>query len=196
MSQKDVDNESFARTAQEWLGVPVDGHAGVLTLAAFLAKTGHNGVRVVTSGKHVSPKGIALIHSFESCKLTAYADPGSADGRPHTIGWGSTGPDIRLGMTWTQKQADERFAADLGSFEKAVSNLAPKTTQNQFDALVSFAYNVGTQALRTSTLLRMHNAGDYAGAKAQFARWNKNDGKVMPGLTRRRAAEAQLYGEP
>jgi len=194
---RESDNDAFIRTVQEWLGVKVDGWGGVASLAAFLAKTGHNGVKVViTENKHVSPKGVALMHSFESCKLTAYADPGSKDGKPHTIGWGSTGPDIRLGMTWTQQQADERFAKDLGTFERAVANLAPKTTQSQFDALVSFAYNVGVQALRDSTLLRMHNAGDYAGAKAQFARWDKNDGKVMAGLTRRRAAEATLYGEP
>ncbi len=147
------------------------------------------------AGKRVSPEGIALIHSFESCKLTAYPDPGSVDGKPVTIGWGSTGPDIRLGMTWTQEQADARFSADLGRFEKAVALMAPVTTQNQFDALVSFAYNVGLSALNDSTLLRFHKAGDYGAAKLQFARWSKNDGKVMKGLTRRRAAEAALYGK-
>jgi lysozyme len=142
-----------------------------------------------------SQRGIDLIHSFESCKLNAYADPGSINGDPWTIGWGSTGPDVKPGTVWTQKQADDRFKADLSKFETAVHNMAPRASQNQFDALVSFAYNIGTHALKNSTLLRMHNAGDYAGAKAQFARWNKNDGKVMAGLTRRRAAEAALYGE-
>lgn len=145
-------------------------------------------------GKRVSKAGIDLIHSFESCKLTAYPDPGSIDGKPWTIGWGSTGPGIARGVVWTQQQADERFAADLGRFEKAVALMAPVTTQNQFDALVSFAYNVGLSALNDSTLLRMHKAGDYAGAKLQFGRWDKNDGKTMNGLTRRRAAEAALYG--
>jgi lysozyme len=145
-------------------------------------------------GKRVSSAGIALIHSFESCKLTAYPDPGSVDGKPWTIGWGSTGPGIAKGVVWTQKQADDRFAADLGRFEKAVALMAPVTTQNQFDALVSFAYNVGLAALNDSTLLRFHKAGDYAAAKLQFGRWDKNDGKVMKGLTRRRAAEAALYG--
>lgn len=147
------------------------------------------------SGKRVSPAGIALIHSFESCRLTAYPDPGSVDGRPWTIGWGSVGPGIVKGTVWTQQQADERFAADLGRFEKAVALMAPVTTQNQFDALVSFAYNVGLSALNDSTLLRFHKAGDYVAARGQFARWDKNDGKVMKGLTRRRAAEAALYGK-
>lgn len=146
------------------------------------------------ASKRVSKAGTNLIHSFESCRLTAYPDPGSVDGHPWTIGWGSTGPGIAKGLVWTQAQADARFAADLGRFEKAVALMAPATTQNQFDALVSFAYNVGLAALNDSTLLRLHKAGDYVGAKDQFSRWDKNDGKTMKGLTRRRAAEAALYG--
>jgi lysozyme len=145
--------------------------------------------------KRVSKAGIDLIHSFESCKLTAYPDPGARDGHPWTIGWGSTGPGIAKGVVWTQAQADARFLADLGRFEKGVALMAPVTTQNQFDALVSFAYNVGLAALNDSTLLRLHKSGDYVGAKDQFSRWDKNDGRVMKGLTRRRAAEAALYGK-
>jgi GH24 family phage-related lysozyme (muramidase) len=148
-------------------------------------------------GMKASQRGLNLIHSFESCKLTAYPDPGSKDGHPWTIGWGSTGPGIGPGVKWTQVQADTRFAADLAKFERGVLTAlggAP-VTQGQFDALVSFAYNVGLGALASSTLLRMHKAGDYAGAQKQFARWNKNDGRVMNGLTRRRAAEAAIYGE-
>lgn len=147
------------------------------------------------ASKRVSKAGIDLIHSFESCRLSAYPDPGSVDGHPWTIGWGSTGPGIAKGLVWTQEQADARFAADLGRFEKGVALMAPVTTQNQFDALVSFAYNVGLAALNDSTLLRLHKAGNYAAAKDQFSRWDKNDGKVMKGLTRRRAAEAALYGK-
>ena len=143
--------------------------------------------------KRMSKIGITLIHEFEACALHAYPDPGSVDGRPWTIGWGSTGPDVKEGVVWTQKQADARFASDLGRFEKAVAVMAPVTTQGQFDALVSFAYNVGLSALNDSTLLRLHKTGDYAGAAAQFARWDKNDGKTMRGLTRRRAAEAKRY---
>jgi lysozyme len=102
---------------------------------------------------------------------------------------------------WTQDQADAAFRADLKRFESGVGSLVKvQLTQGQFDALVDFAYNVGfgdvkrnIPGLATSTLLRLLNAGDYAGAQAQFARWNKNDGQVMRGLIRRRAAEACLW---
>ena len=145
-----------------------------------------------------SAKGIALImHGFEGCRLTAYPDPGSRDGHPWTIGYGATGPGITQGTVWTQEQADTRFAQDIAKREPILAQLlggAP-TTQGQWDALLSFGFNVGMGdgGLKTSTLLRMHKDGDYAGAAAQFARWNKNDGNVLAGLTRRRAAEAALY---
>lgn len=147
------------------------------------------------AGRQVSQRGIDLIHSFESCKLNAYPDPGSKDGNPWTIGWGSTGPDIKRGTVWTQAQADARFAADLAKFAAKVEALlgdAP-TDQSQFDALVSLAYNIGAEALRKSTVLRKHKAGDHPGAADAFGMWVKNDGKTMRGLVRRRAAEAALY---
>lgn len=147
-----------------------------------------------------SPKGIALMHKWEGCakkrpdgRLEAYPDPGSADGKPWTIGWGSTGPDIRKGTVWTQAQADARFVEDLLDYEKAVLRAigdAP-TTQNQFDALVSFHYNTG--AIGKTTLTRKHKAGDYAGAANEFSRWINNDGRPMNGLRNRRAEEAALY---
>lgn len=142
-----------------------------------------------------------LIKSFERCerkrsdgKLEAYPDPGSG-GDPWTIGWGSTGKDIRKGTVWTQQQADERFAAHVDEFAAKVRGLigGADTTQNQFDAMVSFAYNVGTANLAGSTLLRKHREGDYARAAAEFGRWNKAAGKVLAGLTRRREAEAAMY---
>lgn len=154
-----------------------------------------------------SQRGIDLIHSFERCVLIAYRDPGSENGLPITCGWGTTrdegGGPIPPGAVWTREKADRLFARDLAAFEAGVRLLlggAP-TTQSQFDALVSFAYNVGLDAdgdgkaegLGDSTLLRKHRARDYVGAAAQFALWNKNDGKVLAGLTRRRAAEAALY---
>lgn len=141
-----------------------------------------------------------LIKSFEQCRLTAYM-PTPRD-RP-TIGWGTTGPDVRMGMTWTQEKADARFARDLADFAEGVTHLlgGTPTTQAQFDALVSFAYNVGldddldtkAEGLGDSTLLRKHKAGDYDGAAAQFAAWNKQAGVVLKGLTRRRTAEARIY---
>lgn len=139
-----------------------------------------------------SAKAIDFIKSFEQCRLSAYMP--TKDDVP-TIGWGSTGPDIKLGMTWTQAQADERFAADLAKFSAGVSRLvgAAPTTQGQFDALTSFAYNCGLEALKTSTLLRMHKDGEHEHARLQFQRWNKQKGRVLNGLTRRRAGEAEMY---
>ena len=144
----------------------------------------------------------ALVQQFEGCAkkrsdgtFEAYPDPGSG-GDPWTIGWGSTGPDVKKGVVWNQKQCDDRFSKHLGEFARNVEAAlgGAATTQHQFDAMVSFAYNVGVGNLKSSTLLKKHKAGDYAGAKAEFAKWNKAAGKVMAGLTRRRTAEAQLYG--
>ena len=141
-----------------------------------------------------SAKIAAFIKGYEKCRLKAYLP--TKDDVP-TIGFGTTGPDIRLGMKWTQAQADTRFAADLARFSGHVTALlgAATTTQAQFDALVSLAYNIGygDGGLKTSTLLRMHKEGDHAGACLQFARWNKQAGRVLNGLTTRRTAEADIY---
>ena len=148
------------------------------------------------------PDCIKIVQEFEGCakkradgSFEAYPDPATG-GDPWTIGWGSTGPDIKKGVVWTQKQCDDRFSEHLGEFARKVEAAlgGARTTQQQFDAMVSFAYNVGVGNLQSSTLLKKHKAGDYAGAKAEFAKWNKAAGKVMAGLTRRRTAEAQLYG--
>lgn len=144
---------------------------------------------------------IKLVQEFEGCekkrgdgKFDAYPDPGSG-GDPWTIGWGTTGADVKRGVIWTQQQCDNRFTQDLNRFAQNVAKVIgdAATTQPQFDAMVSFAYNVGIGNLTTSTLLKKHKAGDYPGAANEFARWNKAAGKVMAGLTRRRAAEAALY---
>ncbi|TNI52945.1 lysozyme [Aeromonas dhakensis] len=138
--------------------------------------------------------GVTVMHHFENCKLKAYPDPGSKNGEPWTIGWGHTGPEVKPGLVWTQAQADAAFLEDLHRFERDVGSLVKvPLTQGQFDALVSFAYNVGLASLNKSTLLSLLNVGDYAGAALQFHRWNKNDGQVMRGLTRRRAAEEGLF---
>jgi GH24 family phage-related lysozyme (muramidase) len=150
------------------------------------------------------PDCIKLVQEFEGCAkkradgtIEAYPDPASG-GDPWTIGWGSTGPDIRKGIVWTQKQCDDRFTEHLGQFADKVSKILDDTptTQHQFDAMVSFAYNLGPGNLSASTLLKKHKAGDFKGAATEFAKWNKAGGKVMAGLTRRRAAEAALYATP
>ena len=130
-----------------------------------------------------------LFRSFEGCKLQTYhCSAGVA-----TIGYGHTGKDVRPGMVITQETADKLLADDLAKFEAGVAKLAPKTTQGQFDALVAFAFNLGLGALADSTLLKLHKACKYGEAAKQFERWNKASGKVLLGLIRRRAAEADLY---
>lgn len=142
-----------------------------------------------------SANGIQVLHYFESCRLKAYPDPGSKNGLPFTIGWGDTGPHVTASCTITQTEADARFAKRLAKeFEPGVENLIKVTlTQGQFDSLVCFSYNLGLSALKSSTLLRYVNIGDFGAASGQFPRWNKNDGKVMLGLTRRRLAEQALF---
>lgn len=141
-----------------------------------------------------SQAGIDLIHSFESLRLKAYPDPGSKDGKPWTNGWGSTGSDIGPGTVWTKEKADQRFASDLSKFEQAVSLLVKvPLTQHQFDALVSFTYNLGIGSLKSSTLLKMLNEGYYSNAGLQLLRWTKNDGVEMAGLVRRRKAELKMF---
>lgn len=141
-----------------------------------------------------SEKGIALIKQFEGCKLTAYQDSVGV----WTIGYGWTQPvdgkPIRAGMTIKQETAERLLKTGLVSYESDVSRLVKVgLSQGQFDALVSFTYNLGARSLSTSTLLRKLNAGDYAGAADEFLRWNKAGGKVLNGLTRRREAERALF---
>ena len=141
-----------------------------------------------------SEKGIALIKQFEGCSLTAYYDAVGV----LTIAYGWTRPvdgkPVHVGMTITQETAERLLKTGLVSYESDVSRLVKvKLTQGQFDALVSFTYNLGARSLSTSTLLRKLNAGDYAGAADEFPRWNKAGGKVLKGLTRRREAERSLF---
>lgn len=139
--------------------------------------------------RRIGPKGLALIKASEGLRLKAYLDP---VGIP-TIGYGSTGPHVAMGKAITHAEADALLRKDLERFERGVSELAGEMTPGQFSALVSFAFNVGLKALEESTLLRLHRAGDFVGAAAQFGRWTKAGGKVLPGLVKRRAAEAALY---
>jgi len=138
-----------------------------------------------------SKNGISVLKYFESCSLTAYPDPATG-GAPWTIGWGHTGSEVVPGLAWTQDQADAQLVIDLASREMVVSlAVTGKITQGQFDALVSFLYNVGPGkqgvkdgllALKNgnpSSLMRLTNAGDVAGAYAQFKFWNKAGGIPM-----------------
>lgn len=141
-----------------------------------------------------SDKGIALIKEFEGCKLTAYQDSVGV----WTIGYGWTQPvdgkPIRAGMTIKQETAERLLKTGLVSYENDVSRLVKvRLKQGEFDALVSFTYNLGARSLSASTLLRKLNAGDYAGAADEFLHWNKAGGKVLNGLTRRREAERALF---
>lgn len=159
-----------------------------------------NDITVTAPRNWLNRPGIDLIKSFEGCAkdlhngtFAAYPDPGSVDGKPWTIGWGSTGADVMPGVIWTQQKCDDRFETELGRYEQEVRKAIgdTPTTANQFDAMVSFHYNTG--AIGRATLTKLHNAGNYAGAALEFGKWVKNDNKTMAGLERRRAAEAALY---
>lgn len=141
----------------------------------------------------ISDKGLDLIKSFEGCELHAYPDPGT-NGDPWTVGYGHTGSEVVPGLVITQDQADDYLRLDVQRFEQCVEqSLLVDVTQNQFDALVCFAFNVGCGALSGSTLLKLLNNGDSEAAAQQFARWSKAGGKVMAGLVRRRDAERKLF---
>ncbi|MCL6366205.1 lysozyme [Pectobacterium carotovorum subsp. carotovorum] len=142
----------------------------------------------------ISNNGINLIKQFEGCELSAYQDIVGV----WTIGYGWTQPvdgkPIRRGMTIDAATADRLLKTGVVQYEQAVNQLVKVAiNQSQFDALVSFTYNLGTRSLSTSTLLKKLNAGDIAGAAAEFARWNRAGGKELAGLTRRREAERALF---
>jgi lysozyme len=140
--------------------------------------------------RKVGSAGLDLIKSFEKLRLVAYL-PTKKD--VPTIGWGHT-RDVELGDTCTVAEADAWLAEDCADAERAVRKLVKlPITDNQFDALVSFVFNVGEPAFAKSTLLRKLNSGDYAGAASQFGRWNKQKGVVLNGLTRRRGMERALF---
>ena len=150
---------------------------------------------VRSDSRDMSDKALRSLADTEGFRAKAYPDPGSRDGTPWTVGYGSTGPDVRKGVVWTEPQAYARMVEDVRRFEDGVEKAldgAP-TTQAQFDALVHFAYNTGIKAFANSTLLKLHKAGDYSGAAIQFGRWVKNDGRTMPGLVNRRRHESAMY---
>lgn len=136
-----------------------------------------------------SERGLALIREFEGLRLAAYQDAVGV----WTIGYGTT-RGVKQGQKITAADAESLLRDDLARFESEVMRLVKvPLSQPQFDALVVFTYNLGAKNLGNSTLLRRLNAGDYKGAAGQFERWNKAGGKVLAGLTRRRAAERKLF---
>lgn len=142
----------------------------------------------------ISPQGLDEIRKSEGLLLNAYQDQGGV----WTIGYGHTGKvggiPISKGMTITKEQAEQLLQDDVAHFERAVKNgTKVPLTQNQYDALVNFSYNVGDGAFSKSTLLRRLNQGDYQAAADQMLRWNKINGEPIQGLANRRERERAMF---
>ena len=140
---------------------------------------------------HISKEGIALIKKFEGCELEAYLCPAGV----LTIAYGRT-KGVKENDTCTYSEAEEWLEEELTEYEDYVKNLLKvDLTQNQFDSLVCWTYNLGPTNLKKSTLLKVLNEGDYDSVPSQMKRWNKSQGEVLEGLIRRREAEALLFEE-
>lgn len=143
---------------------------------------------------------LPIVMEFEGLRTAAYADPATG-GEPWTIGYGHTSsagaPKVMQGLKITKAEAEAILARDLEAVVAAVTKAVTRDlTANQLAALISFTFNLGAGALRKSTLLKKANAGDFHGAASEFLKWDKAAGKKMPGLTRRRIAEAKLFSTP
>lgn len=137
----------------------------------------------------IGTSGIELIKEFEGCKLVAYLD---SVGIP-TIGYGHT-KGVQIGFHCSQEEADAWLLEDVKDAEACVNgSVTVPLTQNEFDALVAFVFNLGCKSFRGSTLLRKLLDSDYDGAAQEFKRWDKAGGRELPGLLRRRLAEAELF---
>lgn len=169
---------------QRHIGVTADGILGPATLTALAKALGMDEHHIRT----ISNAGLQIIKNSEGLRLKAYRCPA---GIP-TVGYGHTA-GVRMGDVITEAQADAFLRDDVKDSEEAVRKLCPTTTQGQFDALVSFTFNLGEGQLKESTLRRLHNEGNYSAAADQFARWRFADGVELAGLVKRRAAEKRLY---
>ena len=137
----------------------------------------------------ISIEGLSLIKKFEGCELNSYK---CAAGVP-TIGFGST-HGIEMGMSISKARAEELLLEDISKFEDIVNkSVKVDLSQPQFDALVSWTFNLGGGNLNSSSMLKFLNAGDYHLIPSQIKRWNKANGKVLEGLVRRREAESLLF---
>lgn len=141
-----------------------------------------------------SSKGIELIKSFETLRLKAYKAVSTE--KYYTIGYGHYGPEVTPDMEITEAEAEQLLKEDLAEVERAVSNATAgwNLNQNRFDALASFTFNVGIRAFRNSTLLKLIKRTTPENViRAEFMKWKYSGGRVLPGLERRRRAEADLY---
>ena len=126
--------------------------------------------------------------------VTSYPDPGTK-GHPWTIGWGATGPDIQPGTIWTMQQCEDALSHHIDYFYAGICKLSPtfqKASPRRIAAVTSWVYNCGLGNYRVSTFKKRVDAGDWDGAATECVKWNKAAGRILPGLTRRRAAEAAL----
>lgn len=139
----------------------------------------------------ISTEGIALIKEFEGCRLQSY----QCSAGVWTVGYGHTGKEVKKGMVISQQQADEWLIVDCNRVLQMLRDtIRVPIRQNQLDALVSLGFNIGTEALRKSTLMSLVNRNpDDLNIPEQFERWVYAGGKVVNGLVRRRKAEAKLY---
>jgi len=136
-------------------------------------------------------KGTEILKYFEGCRLEAYQDSVGV----WTIGYGHT-KGVLEGMTITQEGAEQLLQTELEEYEGYIEKyVTVPLTQNQFDALVCWVYNLGPTNFKNSTLLKELNSGNYTAAGKEITRWNKAGGKVLAGLVRRREAEAKLFNE-
>lgn len=153
------------------------------------ARSGTARIELVGSSRQIGARGLAVIKEFEGLRLKAYLCPANV----LTIGYGSTGRHVKPGMVITEAEADALLQRDLDRFEDAVAKGAPSATQNQFDAMVCLAFNIGIGAFLGSTVRCKHVDGNYRAAAEAFGMWVKAKGRTLSGLQRRRAREADLY---
>jgi GH24 family phage-related lysozyme (muramidase) len=137
----------------------------------------------------LSDKGVHLLKYFEGCETVAYQDSVGV----WTIGYGHT-KGVVEGMTITEREANDMLVVELREYESYVEDMVSvELTQEQFDALTVWVYNLGPTNFRSSTLLRKLNTGDYSSIPTEIKRWNKAGGKVLQGLVKRREAEAAMF---
>jgi len=134
-----------------------------------------------------------LARRFEGCRLTPYLCPAGV----WTCGWGSTGVDVFPGKPWTQEYADQRLEQDAIKFAQGVLRASPRLVHEKdarLSAITDFSYNLGLGAYKGSTLRKRVDEGNWADVPAQLMKWVRGGGRILPGLVKRRAAEAALVG--